>query len=203
MVFQSYSSFPWLTVRENVKFGLKYRGDISRNDWNDTAQHFIDLVGLSGFESSYISQLSGGMQQRVAIARTFAANPRILLMDEPFGALDTQTREFLQVQLLETRKEENKTIVFVTHDVEEAIFLADRVLILTARPAAIKAQLSVSLPEPRQLEMKTSEEFMQLKREVLGYTREEARKTDLLWRRSRKPEKFRDEHRFSAKRHKQ
>lgn len=203
MVFQHYASFPWLTVLENVKFGLKYRPDIKREDWNEIARYFINLVGLQGFENSYVFQLSGGMQQRVSIARTLAVDPRILLMDEPFGSLDTQNREFLQFQLLEVQSVAKKTIIFVTHDVEEAIFLADRLLILTARPAKIKKELVVNLPKPRTLEMKTSAEFLNIKREVLSYTREEAQKTDMLWRRPQvEPEKFRDEHKFSMRRHK-
>jgi NitT/TauT family transport system ATP-binding protein len=204
MVFQQYTSFPWLTVIENVKFGLKYRHDVNRSDWNAIARHFIRLVGLDGFEDSYVSQLSGGMQQRLAIARTLAADPAILLMDEPFGSLDTQNREFLQLQLLDAQQAEKKTIVFVTHDVEEAIFLADRLLILTARPARLKTEIKIRLPKPRTLELKTGAEFLKLKREVLTYTREEAAKTDQLWRRQQKKEAtpLRDERKFSLRRHK-
>lgn len=202
MVFQHYSSFPWLTVSENIKFGLKYRPDIKKDEEDKVAEYFIDLVGLHGFGASYISQLSGGMQQRVSIARTLATDPRILLMDEPFGALDTQNREFLQLQLLDAQAVAKKTIIFVTHDVEEAIFLADRLLILTARPARIKKELVINLPKPRILEMKTSEAFMNIKKEVLSYTREEAKKTDTLWRRQPvQSEKFRNEHKFSLRRH--
>jgi NitT/TauT family transport system ATP-binding protein len=203
MVFQHYSSFPWLTVMENVKFGLKYRTDIRKSEWDSIAGKFIELVGLKGFEKSYISQLSGGMQQRLAIARTLAADPIILLMDEPFGALDTQNREFLQRQLLETQSIAQKTILFVTHDVEEAIFLADRLIILTARPATIKKEFSIDLPKPRILDMKTSRDFIKIKKEVLNYTREEAQKTDQLWRKKSPshPEKFRNEKKFSLKRH--
>jgi len=202
MVFQHYSSFPWLTVSENIKFGLKYRSDIKKEEWDKIAKYFINLVGLHGFEESYISQLSGGMQQRVSIARTLSTDPRILLMDEPFGALDTQNREFLQLQLLEAQSVAKKTIIFVTHDVEEAIFLADRLLILTARPAKIKKEFIVNLPKPRILEMKTTAEFLNIKRQVLSYTREEAQKTDMLWRRPQsEAEKFRDEHKFSMRRH--
>lgn len=202
VVFQHYSSFPWLTVMDNVKFGLKYRADITREEWDNIAEYFIDLVGLKGFGDSYVTQLSGGMQQRLAIARTLAADPIILLMDEPFGALDTQNREFLQLQLLEAQAVERKTMLFVTHDVEEAIFLADRLIILTARPAQIKKELIIDLTKPRTLEMKTSEDFMAIKRLVLNYTREEAQKTDQLWRRKTDLAKgFRDERQFSLRRH--
>lgn len=204
MVFQAYSSFPWINVMDNIKFGLKYRNDLKKNEWNDVAKYFVSLVGLKGFEKHYISQLSGGMQQRVAIARTLASDPQILLMDEPFGALDTQTREFLQLQLLEICAKAKKTIVFVTHDVEEAIFLADRTLILTARPATVKTQIRMDLSFPRELDVKTTDEFMKIKRKVLSYTREEAERTDLLLRQiPSKPAPFRDEHQFSSKRHKE
>jgi ABC-type nitrate/sulfonate/bicarbonate transport system ATPase subunit len=204
MVFQQYTSFPWLTVIENVKFGLKYRNSVNRRDWNEIARHFISLVGLEGFENSYVSQLSGGMQQRLAIARTLAADPEILFMDEPFGSLDTQNREFLQLQLLETQQVEKKTIVFVTHDVEEAIFLADRLLILTARPARLKTEIKIGLTKPRTLETKTGAEFLAIKRDVLRHTREEAAKADLLWRRTPKDgaKPLRDERKFSLRRHK-
>jgi ABC-type nitrate/sulfonate/bicarbonate transport system ATPase subunit len=190
-------------VIDNVEFGLKYRPDLKRRKWDGIARYFISLVGLDGFEDSYITQLSGGMQQRLAIARTLAADPKILLMDEPFGSLDTQNREFLQLQLLEAQQVARKTIVFITHDVEEAIFLADRLLILTARPARLKKEINIELPKPRTLEMKTSERFLTIKREVLDYTREEAAKTDKLWRRHPKEriEPLRDERKFSLRRH--
>jgi NitT/TauT family transport system ATP-binding protein len=202
MVFQAYSSFPWLTVSKNVKFGLKYREDVSDKDWNKIAQRFVDLVGLGGFENAYVSQLSGGMQQRLAIARTLAADPSILLMDEPFGALDTQTREFLQLQLLDTRAQARKTILFVTHDVEEAIFLADRIVILSARPAVVKTEIQISLPAVRNLDLKTSEAFIQTKRAVLAQTREEALRSYTAASRRVGSGKLRDEHKFSARRHK-
>jgi ABC-type nitrate/sulfonate/bicarbonate transport system ATPase subunit len=203
VVFQRYTSFPWLTVIDNVEFGLKYRPDVKRHEWHDIARYFISLVGLNGFEDAYVSQLSGGMQQRLAIARTLAADPKILLMDEPFGSLDTQNREFLQLQLLEAQQVAKKTVVFITHDVEEAIFLADRLLILTARPARLKTKINIDLPKPRTLEMKTNSKFLTIKREVLGYTREEAAKTDQLWRRHPKEEvePLRDERKFSLRRH--
>lgn len=203
LVFQQYTSFPWLNVIDNVKFGLKYRADVRRHEWDDLARHFIRLVGLEGFEESYVPQLSGGMQQRLAIARTLAADPKVLLMDEPFGALDTQNREFLQIQLLEAQRVAKKTIVFITHDVEEAIFLADRLLILTARPARLKTEINIELPKPRTLEMKTGDRFLAIKRAVLGYTREEAAKTDQLWRQhiNEDIEPLRDERKFSQRRH--
>ena len=143
------------------------------------------------------------MQQRLAIARTLAADPIILLMDEPFGALDSQNREFLQLQLLKAQTEEKKTILFVTHDVEEAIFLADRLIILTARPASIKKTLDINLEKPRDLDLKTDEKFMKIKRQVLNLTREEAQKSDKQRKgKKQKIEKIRIEKKFSLKRHK-
>jgi ABC-type nitrate/sulfonate/bicarbonate transport system ATPase subunit len=202
MVFQAYSSFPWLTVQRNVEFGLRYRLDLKRDKWDEIAQRFITLVGLSGFENAYPRELSGGMQQRLAIARTLAADPEMLLMDEPFGALDTQNREFLQQALLEINAAMRKTILFVTHDVEEAIFLADRVLVLTAGPAHLKAEVPVGLPRPRRLEVKTSEEFLSIKRSVLSLTREEALKMEERWRALEIPRRSgRDERMFSQRRH--
>ncbi len=182
MVFQSYSSFPWLTVLDNIKFGLKYRSDVSEEDKQEIARHYLELVGLKGFEDFYINRISGGMQQRVAIARTFAAGPDILLMDEPFGALDAQNREFLQVQLLEIRRAEKKTVIFVTHDVEEAVFLADRIFVFSARPASIIEQVTVGdyLPGERSLETKDKEEFFRLRNRIMGLTREQARRTEEL-----------------------
>jgi len=179
MVFQSYSSFPWLSVLDNIKFGLKYRTDVSEKDKDDIARHYLDLVGLKGFEDFYINRISGGMQQRVAIARTFAAGPDILLMDEPFGALDAQNREFLQVQLLEIRRTEKKTVIFVTHDVEEAVFLADRIFVFSARPASIIEEVTVGehLPGERNLETKENADFFRLRNRIMALTREQARRT--------------------------
>src|SRR5262249_52746364 len=131
MVFQAYSSFPWLTALENVKFGLRYRPGLAKPEAELIANDLIKLVGLHGFESNYVSEFSGGMQQRLAIARTLAADPSLLLLDEPFGALDAQTRELLQVVLLTAQAQAKKAVLFVTHDVEEALFLADRIVMLS------------------------------------------------------------------------
>jgi NitT/TauT family transport system ATP-binding protein len=138
IVFQHFALFPWKTVRANVLYGLERMG-LPRNEREQRAQSFIDLVGLTGFEDSYPSQLSGGMKQRTALARTLAFDPKILLMDEPFGALDAQTRSLMQAELLGIWRRTPKTVIFVTHDVQEAVYLADRVAVMSARPGRIKA----------------------------------------------------------------
>ncbi len=138
IVFQHFALFPWKTVRENVRYGLERQG-LPRAEREARAQSFIDLVGLKGFEDSYPSQLSGGMKQRTALARTLAFDPQILLMDEPFGALDAQTRSLMQAELLGIWQRTRKTVIFVTHDVQEAVYLADRVAVMSARPGRIKA----------------------------------------------------------------
>lgn len=180
VVFQSYSSFPWLTVLENAEFGLKFRNDVDKKEKREIARHYLDLVGLGGFESFYVNHISGGMRQRLAIARTLCANPDVLFMDEPFGALDAQNREFLQVQLLEIREKERKTIVFVTHDAEEAIFLGERIFVFSARPARIIEEITVAdhLEGERTLELKDTETFFHLRNHLLELTRAQARRTE-------------------------
>jgi ABC-type nitrate/sulfonate/bicarbonate transport system ATPase subunit len=173
MVFQSYTLFPWLTVKENIQFGLGLSG-LDRTRQEQIAQEFVEKVGLKGFERAYPKALSGGMKQRVAIARALANNPAILLLDEPFGALDAQTRSLMQELLTRVWEELHITILFVTHDVEEAIFLSDRVFVMTARPGRIKAEIEVPLERPRQYEMKSSETFLHLKKRALDLIREEA-----------------------------
>ncbi|HEU4519769.1 MAG TPA: ABC transporter ATP-binding protein [Microvirga sp.] len=173
MVFQSYTLFPWLTVAENVAFGLREKG-VGAAERGRIVESYLDKVGLSGFARHYPKQLSGGMQQRTAIARALANDPAILLLDEPFGALDNQTRALMQELLLGIWESERKTVLFVTHDVEEAIFLASRVVVMTARPGRIKADLSVDLPHPRHYTMKTSPEFSQLKARLTEEIRVEA-----------------------------
>ncbi len=173
MVFQSYTLFPWLTVKENIQFGLNLSG-VDRGRQEQVAQEFVDKVGLKGFERAYPKALSGGMKQRVAIARALANNPDILLLDEPFGALDAQTRSLMQELLTQVWEELHITILFVTHDVEEAIFLSDRVFVMTARPGRIKAEIDVGLERPRSYEIKTSETFLRLKQRALSLIREEA-----------------------------
>jgi NitT/TauT family transport system ATP-binding protein len=180
MVFQSYSSFPWLTVLKNIRFGLKYRDDVSEAEAEGIARHYLDLVGLTPYADFYVNRVSGGMRQRVAIARTLAANPQVLLMDEPFGALDAQTRERLQVQLLDIRRAERKTVIFVTHDVDEAIFLADRIVVFSARPARLIRDIVVAerVPGERTLDSRESPPFLELRREILAIIREEAQRSE-------------------------
>ena len=177
MVFQTYASFPWLTVLENVRFGTRYRNDIGAKEKAEVAQHYLELVGLSDFADFYVNRISGGMRQRVAIARTLAAAPEILLMDEPFGALDAQTRDFLQEQLLEICRLERKTVIFVTHDVEEAIFLADRLFMFSARPARVVEEVDVNreLGQARTPDTKTSETFFHLRNRVRDLMREQSK----------------------------
>jgi len=173
MVFHSYTLFLCLTVRENVQFGLEISGT-PKPKLKEIAQEFVEKVGLKGFELTYPKGLSGGMKQRVAIARALANNPAILLLDEPFGALDAQTRSLMQELLTQVWEELHKTILFVTHDVEEAIFLSDRVFVMTARPGRIKAEIDIPLERPRSYELKSTEAFLNLKRQALTLIREEA-----------------------------
>ena len=173
MVFQSYTLFRWLTVTDNIAFGLREKG-VPAAQRREIIAAYVEKVGLRGFENHYPKQLSGGMQQRTAIARALANDPEILLLDEPFGALDNQTRGLMQELLLGIWERERKTVLFVTHDIEEAIFLASRVVVMTARPGRIKADLSVDLPHPRHYTMKTSPEFSQLKARLTEEIRVEA-----------------------------
>jgi NitT/TauT family transport system ATP-binding protein len=170
MVFQKYTSFPWLTVSQNVEYGLKING-FPEQERRQTVAHLIQAVGLSGFEKSYPETLSGGMQQRVAIARTLALRPSVILMDEPFGALDAQTREDMQELLLRIWGESASTVLFVTHDVDEAIYLADRIYVLCARPGTIIEDVPVPFGRPRDRSIKQTEPFHELQQHVLACLR--------------------------------
>lgn len=165
MVFQGYTLFPWLTVTQNVMFGLEMQG-MDRNQASSEARQWIQLVGLSKFENTYPAQLSGGMKQRTAIARALAANPRILLMDEPFGALDAQTRAQMQTHLLEIWRNVDVTILFITHDLDEAVLLADRILVLKANPGEVQEIIEVPVPRPRSLMQVNSPEFLATRRRL-------------------------------------
>ena len=174
MVFQSYTLFPWLTVLDNVCFGLIERG-LGRPQAVEMAQAFLAKVGLKGFDKHYPKQLSGGMQQRTAIARALANNPRMLLMDEPFGALDHQTRELMQELLLGIWEEQRKTVLFVTHDIDEAVFMGSRVVVMSARPGRIKLDRAVPIAHPRHYTIKTTPVFSELKAELTEQVRIEVR----------------------------
>lgn len=165
VIFQQYALFPWLTVRQNVEFGLKV-AKVSAAERHERAQHFIRMVGLEQFADALPKMLSGGMKQRCAIARAYAVNPSILLMDEPFGALDALTRVTLQEQLLDTWSKEKRTVMFITHDVDEAVFLANRVVVMAARPGRIFEVIDVDLPYPRTEDVRLSPEFAQLRNRV-------------------------------------
>jgi ABC-type nitrate/sulfonate/bicarbonate transport system ATPase subunit len=175
MVFQSYTLFPWLTVLQNVCFGLREKGWPPAQQ-REIAHGYIARVGLAGFEQHFPRQLSGGMQQRTALARALANAPRILLMDEPFGALDHQTRELMQELLLGVWEAERKTVLFVTHDIDEAIFMGSRVVVMGARPGRIKCDLAVPLPHPRHYAMKTQPGFTALKAQLTEEIRSEVRR---------------------------
>lgn len=166
MVFQKTSLLPWKTVMENVEVGPKMAG-VPKEERRKTAQKYIDMVGLQGFEKSYPSQLSGGMKQRVGIARAYTNSPEILLMDEPFGALDAQTRYAMEEEVQKIWQSEKRTIIFVTNNIEEAVYLGDRIVLLSNRPAHVKAIYDIDLPRPRDT---VSEEFLRIRKEISDNT---------------------------------
>ncbi len=174
IVFQGYALFPWRNVTENIAYGLEEKG-VPKKTRNEICRKYISLVGLSGFENHYPYQLSGGMKQRVAIARALAYDPDILLMDEPFAALDAQTRDTLQGEVLRIWEETRKTVLFVTHNIEEAVFLADRIAVMSVRPGIIKRIIDIPLSRPRFEEFRTSQDFIKLRQEVGSIVREEAK----------------------------
>jgi NitT/TauT family transport system ATP-binding protein len=173
VVFQEPALFPWLTVMDNIVFGPKTLGQPAA-EYRARAAQIVAQIGLGGFEASYPAELSGGMRQRVGIGRVLIMEPKVLLMDEPFGSLDAQTRTLMQELLLALWERHQQTVLFVTHDIEEAILLADRVCVMTSRPGRIKKSIAVSMPRPRSIESTTSPEFNALRREVLDLIREES-----------------------------
>lgn len=173
MVFQGYSLFPWLTVKKNVEFGLKMR-KVPKEERSKKADEYIKLVGLEGFENALPKQLSGGMKQRVAIARTLANEPQMLLMDEPFGALDAQTRVVMQELLSKISRETKTTILFITHDIDEAVLLGDRIYVMSRRPGTIRDVLTVDLPKERNHECFILPQFVETKKKIM----------DMLWQES-------------------
>jgi NitT/TauT family transport system ATP-binding protein len=179
-VFQQYALFPWRTALANIEYALEVRG-VAKAERAATARHLLALFGLAGFEDRFPNQLSGGMQQRVAIARALASNPEVLLMDEPFAALDQQTRELLQGELLRIWGKINTTVIFVTHSIDEAIFLADRVVVMTARPGAVKEIIDIDLPRPRDGDIRASAEFNLYRARVWDVLRDEVNKAQKDW----------------------
>jgi len=175
MMFQEFALFPWKTVAGNVAWGLETLGH-ARKDIDETVQRYLEITGLVDFRNHYPAELSGGMKQRVALARVLAFNPKVLLMDEPFGALDAQTRETMQEEVTRLWERTGKTIVFVTHDIEEAVYLGDRVVVLTARPGRIKEEVQIELPRPRTLEIKKSIECHEYRNYVWDLIRSEAQR---------------------------
>jgi NitT/TauT family transport system ATP-binding protein len=173
VVFQQYSLFPWMSVRKNVEFGLRMQG-VGAAKRETTARTLLGLAGLLAFENHYPDQLSGGMKQRVGIVRALATSPQVLLMDEPFGALDSQTRVVMQQILTNMWQRFRLSVLFITHDIEEAIFLSDRVYVMTARPGRIKAEIAIDLPRPRTAEMMSSIAFTQILHKLRNLIREES-----------------------------
>lgn len=166
VVFQGYTLYPWLTVAQNVAFGLQFQ-QMTKSEQREQVRYFLNVVGLEKFANSYPKQLSGGMKQRVAIARALANEPTVLLMDEPFGALDAQTKEQMQEFLLELWGKTHITVLMITHDVEEAIYLSQRIYVLSSHPGCIKSEIPICLPEQRTLDIKLTPEFVDIKRQVL------------------------------------
>ena len=175
MVFQQPSLLPWRTVLGNVVYGLEMQGRTSRAQRAERARELIQLVGLGGFEHAFPTELSGGMQQRVNLARALATDPDMLLLDEPFAALDAQTREFMQSELLRIWGETRKTALFITHDIKEAVYLADRVMVFTKRPGRVKACVDVDLPRPRELTIKREARFLEYEDAIWNHIEEEVR----------------------------
>jgi NitT/TauT family transport system ATP-binding protein len=170
MVFQNYSLYPWLTVQQNVEFGLKLQQVPQKERW-ELACYYLDVVGLTSFAQAYPKELSGGMKQRVAIARSLACHPKVLLMDEPFGALDIQTKEKMQEYLIEIWRRIQCSILMITHDVEEAVFLAQRIYVLSARPGTIQKELTITLPEDRTYHIKRQADFYHYTDEIYALLR--------------------------------
>ena len=180
MVFQHDSLFPWRTVLDNVSYGLDLQGKLAKAERRERAQTLVELVGLRGFAEHYPHELSGGMRQRVNIARALAVEPQLLLLDEPFAALDAQTREFMQVELLKILARAQTTALFVTHQINEAVFLANRVVVLSARPAAIKDIIEIDLPAARTLAIKHEPRFVALETRIWRLIEQEAEQTGML-----------------------
>lgn len=180
MVFQNDSLFPWRTVLRNVMYGMEMQRKGTPAEMRERAEYFVQLVGLAEFEHHYPNELSGGMRQRVNIARALATDPELLLLDEPFAALDAQTREFMQVELLKILDRAKKTALFITHQINEAVFLADRVIVFSARPGSVKADIPIELPKERSLKLKHDARFLELEDRIWRLIEEESAKTGMV-----------------------
>jgi len=175
LVFQEFALLPWRTVEGNVMLGLELQRKHTPSQMRELVEHFVQLVGLRGFERHFPHQLSGGMRQRVGLARALAVNPAVLLMDEPFAALDAQTREIMSEELLRIWEEDKKTVLFVTHGIEEAVYLADRIVVMSSQPGRVKEVIRVGLPRPRSLAIKDDPEFVRLRRHIWNLLMKEVR----------------------------
>lgn len=176
MIFQQYALFPWKTVQENVEFGLKMKR-VPKQERQEQGEKYIELVGLTGFEKSYPHHLSGGMKQRVSIARSLANDPKVMLLDEPFAALDAMTRQVLQEQLVNIYEKHRKTILFITHSIDEALLLSSRIVVMTARPGRIAQEIVNDLPHPRNADVQLSDRYMELKRAIWDNVQAEVMKS--------------------------
>jgi NitT/TauT family transport system ATP-binding protein len=177
MMFQEFSLFPWKSVAGNIAWGLEAQ-NVPRKQIEETVGQYLTMMGLSDFRNHYPAELSGGMKQRTALARVLAFDPKVLLMDEPFGALDAQTREQMQEELMNLWERTKKTVVFVTHDIDEAVFLADRVVVLTARPARIREEVTIDLPRPRDIEVRKSVKLLEYRNYIWDLIRSESQRAD-------------------------
>ena len=176
LVFQEFALLPWRTVESNIMLGLELQRKLSKEKIQELVEHYIQMVSLQGFERHYPHQLSGGMRQRVGIARALAVSPEILLMDEPFAALDAQTREIMSAELLRIWEQEKKTVLFVTHSIDEAVYLADRIVVLSGCPGCVREIIPVPLPRPRSLEIKDEPDFVHLRRHIWSLLEQEVRR---------------------------
>ncbi len=176
LVFQEFALLPWRTIVDNVMLGLELQRKYSKIQMKERVDHYIEMVSLRGFEKHYPHQLSGGMRQRVGIARALAVNPEILLMDEPFAALDAQTREIMSAELQRIWEQDKKTVLFVTHSIDEAVYLADRIVVMSGRPGRVKEMISVNLGRPRSLSIKDEPEFVRLRRHIWDLLEEEVKR---------------------------
>jgi len=180
VVFQHSSLLPWRTISGNVRYGMEMQRRFDENTMRERADHFVKMVGLNGFERHYPNELSGGMQQRVNLARALAADPKVLLMDEPFAALDAQTREFMQAELLKIWSQDKKTVLFITHQINEAVYLADRVAVMSARPGRLKGTFKIPFGRPRTLSLKRDPQFLEIEDSIWQLIEEESQSLNMV-----------------------